>query len=80
MVWRDCFGKELVKGEDIIIAINGEWNQPVMHSGIVIEMDNSICYVTYNSWEGDKEYVHDEKFYNFYYEDGIIKCVYKLNN
>ena len=78
MVWKDCFGKELKKGEDVIFAIIGDWNQPELHSAIVIDMDNSCCHVTFNSWEGDEERVHDIKIYIYEYEDGIIKCLYKL--
>lgn len=79
MEWKDCFGRELKKGDDIIFAINGDWNQPELHTGIVINMNNDNFYITYNCWDKGEEHIYDIKLYPFEYEDGIIKCVYKLN-
>lgn len=80
MFWKDCFGKELVVGEDVIIGITDVWNEPILHSGIVLTLDEEKCLITYNSWEGEIESTYNTTFYKFQYEDGIIKCVYKILN
>lgn len=78
MVWKDCFGRELKNGEDVIIAINDAWNEPRLYSGIILEMNDAQCFVTYNSWDGEEETVYDTTICDFQYEDGIVKCIYKI--
>lgn len=80
MVWKDCFGNKLVIGEDVLVAVPDIWGQPDIHSGIVIKLEEDGCYLTYNSFDGDEETEYDIYYHKFHYEDGVIKCIYKLKN
>ena len=75
MVWKDCFGRVLKQGEDVILS-----NDSMLRSGIVIELNDDNVLISYNFWIGEQECVEDMRLWDFEYPDGIISRVYKIFN
>lgn len=80
MIWKDCFGRPLVKGEDIVIGGHyGFDSQIALTAGIVIDMDDENITISYNWWEGEVESTGEIKYPVFQYPDGAVKCICKLH-
>lgn len=72
-MWKDCFGKKLSVGDDVIITINN-----CLYSGIITEMNDKCCRLFYNNWVDDKEEEFGVFFHSSNHEDNKLKNVYKI--
>lgn len=77
MIWRDCFDRPFIVGEDVIYGIvpNGEVE---MRSGVVFEIEDDRLTISYNEWIGEDEFVYSAEFTERRYPDGKIPCLCKL--
>lgn len=79
--WKDCFGRVLREGEDVVVGIINKMEgdgKVELHSGIVMGIKATAVLISYNSWEGEHEFVNTARFNLYDYQDGILANVYKI--
>ena len=80
MVWKDCFGRDLIDGEDVIVGVVD--NEKIeLHAGIILELNENDIYITYNGWNSNgTEYTVGKYFLKEDYPTGVIKDIFKVFN
>lgn len=75
--WKDCFGRELKAGEDVVYAkiVNDEVQ---MHSGVIFEVNADSLIFSYNEWIGEEEYVYSEMVCDGKYPDNTVPYICKI--
>lgn len=73
--WKDCFGRRLVKGADVVYARNVER----LESGIVHEITDEYVEMSYNMWTEDGiEKVRTKRFTINKYPNKEITRIYQI--
>ena len=81
MIWKDCFGRPLVDGEDAVVGIIGDDGNVELHSAVILELYDEDVFLSYNGWdENGEEYTVDKLYTEKDYPDGIIKSLFKILN
>lgn len=78
LIWKGCFERELRVGEDIVVAISNDGGEPELHAGIVLELEEGYCLISYNGWVAENEYTREVAYSPTDYPTGVIKRVFKI--
>jgi len=72
-MFKDCFGKVLKDGDDVIVSIDN-----VLYDGIVLKELNDLIIISYHYWKHRGEIEHDLQYTSSNLVDGKLLNVYKI--
>lgn len=80
MIWKDCFDRTLINGEDVVVGVIKN-DKVELHSGVILELNESDLYLTYNGWNpSGTEYTVGKYYLKEDYPTGVIKDIFKIFN
>jgi hypothetical protein len=79
MEWKDCFGKPLKEGSDVVYAKWLPYGGVEMHSGVIHKLSEESIEFSFNRWDGDEEEVLSAELRHNDFKDGIVRCMYKIS-